>query len=483
VQYINTLSQTATLFFRVGSDDGRVSPWVVFGSDRNTGKLLVVTFEGWHVLTRTAANEDCDEHEDGGTEDGPVGEPAEIGFPTSPETFEWRVYRRVDNGPLMLIRQGTNVPSTSVTGIQDNVVGTLYCSKICYYRQELDESGNAGQLELIGCIESGIRPPAQPQLSPIRPAGTNSAPAMALQWIASPYGVERFEVWIGMEEAPPDQIGTMLSTNILPAGSTAIFSSMDGPEQLFAACYLTPRIGPAFGTPGSSEFTLELPIALDKPYTVMIKARGECDTSAPSLAMSFAWYAPQTGPEVPWPARPLPQVRGDFHPRMEAVFLDKLLIDAPVNQVGIRVGEFPWLEAYGNRSSTEPFTWQNLTNAPTTFLYADINDGGGVLPMLIYRQQTATTNLTAVSGDVVQVSPLLETISHEPVPAESIVRLRDPFFLPLPEGVAGEPELGYLYVLDTQPVISGAAYQYFVVLFDERFEPKRVIPLAPVEVP
>ncbi len=475
-----SIYKSITVYCRAGTDDGKTSNWANQSGSEADRDIRVVGFRAGHTITNTAAGGDCFEHEDGGVPDGPLGDPPGIEFPMPDDAHEWRVYRRVDQGPLMLIRQGTNAPSTNVSNIQDNVVGTLYCAEICYYAQTYDIHGNAGPLSEIGCIASGIRPPATPQLSVIRPGGDASAPTMQLHWICSPYGVDRFEVWIGMADQPPVSFGSAVTTNILPDGSTGFYVSDSGSEQLLSGAYRTPRVGPAFGTPGSAEFTLELPIELNREYTVMVRAIGACDVSAHSLASTIAWYQEVPGPEVPWPARPLPEVRGDFHPNLKALYLASTNGYA-LDFGAVRIGEFQWLTAYNQNDGPKEFVWFDSNSDPSSYLYTDQYDGSDLLPFILYRTQVPSADLPRVSGDVVQVSPLVESVAFANEAAG--VTLYDPFIAIAPEFVPGEPETGYLYFIDTQPVIKGAAYRYMLVQFDEFFEPKRVIPLSGMEVP
>jgi hypothetical protein len=114
------------------------------------------------------------------------------------------------------------------------------------------------------------------------------------------------------------------------------------------------------------------------------------------------------------------------------------------------------------------------------FLYQDTN-GKNMFPFLLYRVQVSSTARPNVSGSVVQVSPLIEGISHQISGPNTL--LRDPFFHAVPDEENPNAAFGDLYVLDTQPVLRGAKYQYFLLQLSDRFEPLRVLPLNQVEIP
>ena len=92
-----------------------------------------------------------------------------------------------------------------------------------------------------------------------------------------------------------------------------------------------------------------------------------------------------------------------------------------------------------------------------------------------------------VSGDVTQVTPLMEQIAYEqanlPGFGNSTV-IHDPFIRVFPEN-SPTPLSGPrgIYLLDTQPVIVGARYRYVLVRFDARsMEIAEVIPTNELEV-
>jgi hypothetical protein len=86
-----------------------------------------------------------------------------------------------------------------------------------------------------------------------------------------------------------------------------------------------------------------------------------------------------------------------------------------------------------------------------------------VLPMALYRVQRPNATWPSVPGDVVQVSPLMETIAY--TSSGSFIQVYDPFIY-FESGSATPTAPLQMYLLDTQPAVRGALYRYLLVLFD-----------------
>jgi hypothetical protein len=129
---------------------------------------------------------------------------------------------------------------------------------------------------------------------------------------------------------------------------------------------------------------------------------------------------------------------------------------------------------------------------PVKLLYKDQSAsnalGASIIPsMMIYRYQVPNTRFPVVSGDIVQVSPLMERIAHNKVnglvngqPAD-VTMVVDPFVKML--SFTSQPARNEIYLLDTQPAVRKAAYAYLAVRFTKLGEVIDVLPIAAVEVP
>lgn len=469
-------TSSITLFCRVGQGADLVSGWdvvsITIPQDLN---LRTARFTAEQSFVWDEPGIWCNTHtppEEGDPEAGPGDPPGDnpvITVGPVAAGHEYRLYREVNGGSRTLMASGINVVEALVT-ISDDIRGGPTCSRICYYVQQVNAHGFAGPLRRLGCFATANRPAPVPDLSEPLAKGDPEAPEVTLHWYTPPYGVRYFEVWVGMETPLPETVGHALGPNRLPPNSRAVFTVDGFPRELYAGVYQTGVVGNGFGTPGEAEFTVSLPVALNREYIFAVKAAGECGNSGFSLAHAFRWTPPDLGPEVPWPARPLPDVTPGIIPRMQA----KVLPGA----VGIRIGRLPYVAP--NEQISQPFTLFGFNGNPMDFLYEDAN-GRNMFPFLLYRVQVPSVSLPEVTGSAVQVSPLLETIAHQ-VSGPDII-LRDPFFLPQPDEDHPNADFGDLYVLDTQPVLLGARYQYFLLQLDDRYEPLRVIPLNTVEIP
>jgi hypothetical protein len=123
-------------------------------------------------------------------------------------------------------------------------------------------------------------------------------------------------------------------------------------------------------------------------------------------------------------------------------------------------------------------------------------DAGSLLPAVLYREQVANEKFPTVSGDVIQVSPMMERMAYQSprfVDNEQSegITIWDPYigvvstFIAYPPGE--DRGLDYfidLYLLDTQPVQKGAAYRYTLVRFSGGTgEIEEVIPAGTVTIP
>ena len=105
------------------------------------------------------------------------------------------------------------------------------------------------------------------------------------------------------------------------------------------------------------------------------------------------------------------------------------------------------------------------------------------LPIVVYRQQVTNSFFPKVSGDVAQVSPMVERIPWMTpdaftiiIPDRLLATRSEPSLIP-------RFQITYLYLRDQQPVLLGARYRYFVVRFKTNREVDYIIPAGEVEIP
>jgi hypothetical protein len=238
-----------------------------------------------------------------------------------------------------------------------------------------------------------------------------------------------------------------------------------------------------------------------------VDAQGHIGDSSP--AWKFTWQPPIALPTVPWPARPVPAVKvfDDnlspdvaplFRPRIAAVLLKDANFQAdPLYPVGIRIGNCDTLNnLISNVRSTNFITYDFVAgdpkNDPHELIFkrqsADPSlQGESLLPIVVYRQQVTNTAFPRVSGNLVQVTPLLERIAYQTqfIPRQSLhIVIPDRLLAAAYEFDASSHSFGsFLYLRDQQPVMRGARYQYFVVRFDQKHEISEVIPAGQIDIP
>ena len=107
--------------------------------------------------------------------------------------------------------------------------------------------------------------------------------------------------------------------------------------------------------------------------------------------------------------------------------------------------------------------------------------GESLFPVVLYRQQVTNANFPTVSGDVVQVTPMMESIAWGV--DGGLTKIFDPYILLQWTQSANEGPRG-MFLRDTQPVISGSRYRYLLVRFNALGEIAETIPVAnELEVP
>jgi hypothetical protein len=495
----------------------------------------VPTFRG---CTLNLPGGGCDQHIRSA---GGVGAPLRVRFRLTKGTREFRVYRRVDNGPLTLFSQGAALYDPAnpnkIIETKDDAMPSVPAT-ICYFVQLLNEHGSGSPLAFIGCKPVKPDKPQRPVLSEPLAAGTLASPQVMLNWFCPTAGVSRFIVKI--KRLDPETNGalpgfiTLLAKSYPAFNKKATYLGLSRQASLFLSSFnafsaisfddaqITTPIGPSFG-PGP-QFTLTANVIANAHYLISVEAvddQGIPDENAISEAWPFTWTPPFQPQNVPWPARQLPPV-GDFddnlnpadyapfYPRVRAVLLtDANFTMDPQYPVGISIGylePFPSLNA-NYTSNVRSDGYANYTVSFNNFGLTwgvDANDyvfrrssgdparkGNFLLPIVVYRQQIANTNFPQVSGNIAQVSPMIERvpwavtlICTDCSPHRGTVTIPDKLM-----AIAWKfDQQTYhqhvmLCVRDQQPVQMGAKYRYYVVRFNAKREVQEIIQAGDVDIP
>jgi hypothetical protein len=247
-------------------------------------------------------------------------------------------------------------------------------------------------------------------------------------------------------------------------------------------------VGPGFGNNGAA-FSVPCNIEIGKTYFVKVRALSlHGDPGNWSVHQSFIW-APSNTPalQVPWPARPLPTTNANFF--TFALYLaptnsDPVMAAAPSGNA-VLIGYTNVGQSTYSVSNMPPRV--NGFFNPNAALETN-KFGDSIFPCALYRYQVPNANFPTVSGDVIQVSPLMENIAYQQVVIEGVAyfvyaEIQDPFVAVTGLQTAGG-NIIYLWIRDTQPQISGASYKYILVHFDPvSHEIDQLIPSNAVEVP
>jgi hypothetical protein len=481
----SSLVNTQLAFFcRVGSTDGKVSVFALNTPGAPSAESIrqvdfTADLDCQRVIVGANGSEVCGTHQSNPSGNG-TNNCIDIFVGLAAGTKEVKLYKRVDLGALMLIDQGKNGTNSQIY-FQD-CTPLANPADLCYFAQAFDENGNASALAPIGtCIKlSGATKLAKPLLSPLSPAGSSGGPLMDIAWFCPPYGIDRFEVSIAVADnsTMPNQISPMLLP--LVRVDPAVDFKIEGkPKKNDFNVYQTITVGPNFGE--GAKFRVTVAIELGKTYDVFVRAIGKDGlTGEHGNAEEFTWSDPLVpGPQVPWPARPLPPIFPVFDAQLAATNLP-----SAAYPVGIRIGAKLPVLSFTESTNGNSAVLQNFIT-PLSYLFAK-KSGATVLPVALYRYQVTNANFPVVSGDVTQVSPLMEKIAFQQTtqaPYGAVTILRDPFVGVFQNGSTpfGSP-IYDLYLLDTQPVVTGARYGYLLVRFGDNREIEEVIPTNEVEL-
>jgi hypothetical protein len=419
-----------------------------------------------------------------GTDDAVVPLVVDLYFP--PGTREWRLYRRIDDGPSTLLRQGNGHPEMGdVQAMIEDYDLPANAATICYYVQYLDEHGNPGPMTRIDCVETvGRTELPTPILNTLVATGTEDQPRVRVEWFCAPHGVERFQVWVlGLPvPVPLDFVDDSALVVTVPVGFNVPQAGQIIPQ---FRVFKTPRIGPGFGQ--APMFSVEADVAPGNRYVVFIQALSPHGKASPkSNTESFVWSQEvEPTEDVAWPARPLPLVGDASFPDVIARFIepDMFGVPFPFEGVGLRIGEIP--------EATHLFQTPNVPgvirgqNDPVEHLYRSVVNDEPIFDLVAYRYMVPNEAFPEVSGDVIQVTPFMEEIAfrRESVTGIPSTIIYDPFVRLFPEAETASGPHGF-YLIDTQPLVQGARYQYLLVRFHKvTKEIVEVLLPDPVDIP
>jgi hypothetical protein len=363
----------------------------------------------------------------------------------TPGAVEWRVYRRVGAGAALVQISSGKFPEndwcdTSVPGAP---------ATLCYFAQLFDQDGNPSVIVRLGCVESlGTEKLPKPvvTLAQVTPVA-GPAPAVvpgALEWFCPRPGVERFEIAI----VPPP-----------PASPQVIWLPVPGAQEAIGTDYgifASPRLPAGFGGNGS-EFAQSVGLLRGVNYRARVRAiRTSVAPDGSPMQASGDWSdempftlavvsGEPTGPQVPWPARPVPAI----NPAVE-VFAEFDLQE----EIGrVEIGTIPPSVPV---SASGTFT---IVGGDSLEPYFTVPP-----PCVIYRHDASPGRRAEMTQITHYVTGFLATTVGTP-PNQSL-QITDKLLMVKRRN--NEPGGPYrIWIRDTQPVIGGRSYRYSVVRHGE----------------
>ncbi|MCC5807878.1 MAG: hypothetical protein JJU00_16245 [Opitutales bacterium] len=512
---------------RAGAKSGAVSErfgnFATTPKDPSTGKFIPFIID--HEWVKGGVDGPCFRHVSRNPRPQPGQpdiQPIELTFEMPSDAVEWKLFRRINDGPLTLVGQDADRALAGETvETEDTALPGAPSTRICYFLQVFNANGMSSPLARLDCFDvahDGFQKPLLTPLTPVSNAGDGMRRAR-LRFFAPAAGTERFEIWVGaLPDVTPDVISDALSPDISNGGAIPGIEGLEDFADRTFRVFETPRVGGPFGASAPDfEVEIELPAGADYAFAVRPVGRGPWDPPGDdagearlagpfSNVETFRWHAPddEDPDEVPWPALDAPTVQEDFHPMAHA----RMLPAGFAGGVGFRIGEF----TIGEGLDALLYNPQPREGEPPhgNFIPADIEiaeifyraadpemigaaaaeSARALLPGVLYRYHI-DGGLGEASDRVVQVSPLagpdLKTFLFSQDISDQTVEFRillDTFVQAARDNdddFEGDPRYG-LYLLDTMPVAVGSTYGYLLVLFDEDGEINRVVPSEPVQI-
>jgi hypothetical protein len=486
--------------------------------------------------TMNLANDgNCDQHVARAGSSGAIA-PILVKFRLTPRTHEYRLYRSVNGGVPTLIAQAAALFDASSPGneiVQTDDAMPPSAARLCYFVQTLDENGNGSPLALIGCKDVVPPKPPRPVLSEPAPAGDVNNPQVALNWFCPTSGVYRFEIRITRDDQPASGKPTgLLSPKLIPLNTfkplpfvglktKPVFYGLLADRKavsVFDEWQLTPPISPTFG-PGP-QFSITANVVPNVPYEISVAAEDNAGNwGDASTSWKFVWQPPPTLQTVPWPARPLPPVTSfddptsalqniPYAPRVAAVMfitnathgvsstpdahypvaVKFATILSKVSQIVLNIGNtnFASYSLSGLYTATSPGVDPNAgVFKRYSTVGASLLNGQSLLPFVIYRKQETNAAFPRVTGNLTQVTPLLEKVPWIAggFPFRSVlVTIPDPLIAMWQEDW-NDQDYTFLGLRDQQPVILGARYHYYAVRLNDQHEVAEIIDAGTVDIP
>lgn len=459
----------------------------------------------------------------------PIFPRGEADYPVG--TVEYRVYRSIDGGDLVLVEAGLIedleppedpivAPAASggddLVQVQNDVVRITMPfggvesvippvpegGNVCYFVQGIDIDGNASPVTQT-CLDVppdttlvGERSRFIPTMhEPVFLGGgipDSPGPArVQIRWNLSAQNIERFDLLIAPHGNPLPEAYDVPGLGV-KVGERRMRDS-DGQRRIFGRYSIRPERARQYdnGSIVPGLYGIELPVAQGRTYSVRVTAVvRNSGTSFTGEFITFYWNRARGAqsppspedPVLPWLAQPMPAI-SDFHLPVRASFLENV---NGFTGVGVRIGAIdfkgdtdfiqgPYFGTFdlGGR----PTSWIRGRWSPKSLLYTYAHRRGPhqspvrevIFPFVLYRYR-----VPAGGEDDMDLLRQANVIQVSPLREDVIVQYSadefDDITIIRDPFIVARPLSGTemeLYVTDTQPVIRGESYRYVLVRFDE----------------
>lgn len=452
---------TFRLEVRFGTDAGQVSPWIPGLTGNATTPVplhrwtstLACSTRAWPCNPGFADPVD--------PESGDITGACGVLEPT-PEAVEWRIYRRTNgHSRLVQIESGKFPDNEWCDSATPAVPATL-----CYYAQTFDADGNPSAIVRLGCVESlGTESMPKPDVTralvlpaPVQPPVTVPA---SVEWFCPPSGLERFEIAF----VPPP-----------PGAPDVVFMVVPGAQEVIGTeygLYVSPRIPAGFGS-GGPEFAQAFGLLSAQSYRVRVRGLRSHIADNGTVSVAYGPWSDEfpvsqvqgvaaQGPQVPWPARPVPPIHPTLSPRAEYDIEEEL--------GRVEIGTIDEDQVVFPGTETAPAQIRGTSLLP----YLTVTP-----PFVAYRHETSANR----RSEMTQISPLLRDfqVAVGGNAGNPILTVTDRFVII--KRRANEPAGPYrIWLRDTQPVTRGKAYRYTLVRHHADLEIAEVLASNPATIP
>lgn len=311
------------------------------------------------------------------TPGAPAGAVTGVGvlIPHTGDTHHWRLYRRLDRGPLLLVSEGDAPnPAKRRSDESKGAIGDVAVTDgsmpantamATYYSQLLDRDGNEGPLLAAESILIAAPPVAPTLLGVTAVVDTNTAAStLTVSWSGAPYGLARYRIWVGNPARGSLPLLRTGTNGILSKSAKALrnptvidldpmtlvyreYVHSGGTTNLLSVPHDTARIGMRTGEgPIHSADIPRASVASDLYLIVeAVGLDGSVGEASNTLVLPAGASDATLATGVPWPKRALPTVREDFTGsalKFEAVRLKRGSVDGTADGdfdgIGIAIG-------------------------------------------------------------------------------------------------------------------------------------------------